>query len=288
MNTLIARPPVAIQALTPAEVAMHVTLKKALAVTSCWHGDDPNRAFDAFHEACHIVSAAHYRNRTIYVYVPKHDAGGNLLTPKGGLQQPGQTYASMFPALWQVEDVTYEIEDAVVYYAGIVAECILLGWNLPELPNGSKSDHACGVAQLESFTGRFHEITRERRHKRFGALTDLEERRHIKSMMKYFHGIALNSARALVSSQYGTIDAVAAMILLHGENGGLWWSLCHQDWLAAEMRKAPLRRDSARRETWIRPPKWLGRSPSKTKPFDFTPLRRNLDELMAGQPPRRW
>jgi hypothetical protein len=100
--------------LTCTEIATRVTVEAAAASTTPRSADRVRRANDALHEAAHVVVAAHNGERAAYVYIPTHDANGQLLVPKRGYQSPGQTHASRFSAPYQRDDLVTELEDATV------------------------------------------------------------------------------------------------------------------------------------------------------------------------------
>lgn len=245
MNTPYAK-------LPPADIAANVTLREAAAVTTPRAGDAPKRIADAYHEAHHVVVDACFGCRTGYVVIPIRDIHGAILVPKHWPpDRPLQDHATSWGATHQREDFGTQLEDAVGYYAGILAECVLWGDKLPILHDEAKSDHAQGLDAIEKFVRHSSNRTGTQRE----ALTEKLVGRH--------HRNTLRTAKALVGLHYATIDATAAVILCHSKNGGLLWTDEHQEWLTNEIHKKNEGHSHKRRKTYIKRPPWLASAAKK-------------------------
>ena len=259
--------------LTPAQIAATVTLRQAAEATTPRPQDINQRVGDAFHEGHHVVVDARHGYRTGYVVIPNRDHQGHLIRPHGWPPEwPVLDHATTRSIPNQRDDLITQLEDAVSYHIGIVAECVWQGWRIPELPDAAKSDHAKAYQCLETYV--------RTRHKLHGGRADLTNRK-LDNLIGVQHRLALRRAQVLAGRHFSLIDSVATIILCHGCHGGLLsWTDRHHEWLMNEIHHKGRGRPHAR-ETYLEQPPWL-RTAARGKPTDFEAMRKRLGPGLTG------
>ena len=276
---------------TPAAIAANVSVMDAADAIARRECDRSGLACNAFHEAAHIVVDACLGYRTAAVYIPVLDPHGSVIKPgfghwqwpgfntSPGWQQAGQEHASTFQALYQRDDLTTALEDATGSYAGLVAEQVLARDGRRSIPKNSHSDYSraqANIADFEQCARSLPELphappidpnpSAKQQAKK-------NERNHLAH-----HRRTLGTAQTLVGRHYVTIDAVAAIILCHGNNGVMWWTPEHQKWLNLALQDGY--RPRVRRKLLIKPPPWLTRV-AQAEPANFARVRRNVKMLQS-------
>ncbi|MDO9278301.1 MAG: hypothetical protein Q7U05_07045 [Polaromonas sp.] len=264
----------------PWDIAANVTLREAAEITTGRPQYLTERMAAAFHEAAHIVVAAHLGIRTITVQLPQ-----NLYRASACMNVDGLSPHNPM-------DITTELEQATIDFAGEVAEGIngtITGCPLPVFRDGI-NDTRNGLARIAKFLSEKRRLTLDpaawpyieqwaEAHPANGYENQSPDE-HKKSCVQAMQ----NDALAIVARNFELIDAVAAVILAISENRSHQiWPDDIAEWLQVQVRMPSYFQHSAGRDCAYQFPDWL--KPYLTKnlyPYHFT--RNELRRLQMATP----
>jgi len=280
MSRRPTRPLTILRQKKPWDIAANVTLLEAAEITTGRAQYRAERMAAAFHEAAHIVVAAHFGIRISTFQLPQ-----NFHRMRAGVTTD---YLSPHNPM----DITTTLEDATIDFAGEVAEGIngtITGLQLPIFRDGI-NDTRNGLERVDRFLREAQRLTHDpaawpyiKQRAEARPATDFKIQtsdEHKNSWVKTLQADAL----AIVAQNFELVDAVAAVILAISENQSHQiWPGDIAEWLHDQVHMPSYFQHSAGRDCAYQFPDWL--KPYLTKnlyPYHYT--RNELTRLQKATP----